>query len=328
MSVGSVSKDIARATRTGSRTIAAAAMSASRNPMTDELFAWADSYISTIDTTRWPTLESGSFNLGLYKPVVYVISLKEQNVMRHSFSMRYNKLGLQAEAHFFPGIWGPDVPEHLVNPSGENSTGAEKWWKSRKGELGCFLAHMLVYRHALKTCPLCDVVVLEADVTFHPRFHALWTEFVTYAPRGNWTAPGGVSKPVGHYHIGGDCFWANATETQQHYNLGGWISRTWGYVMLGTELQGYFRSLQNADRPVNMGIDQILSGNGSDYHVVTPKHVLVYGLPSISTSSENLTSVPDSDVRSSTLDDRLWEWGYIINGGPCRRQSPLPLPAL
>jgi len=309
---------VKRMARTGSRRITTAATSAIQNTMTEELFEWADSHTSKIDTTSWPTLESGNFNLGLYKPVVYVISLEEQNEMRHSFSMRYNKLGLQAEAKFFPGILGQDVPEHLVSPSGENATGAEMFWKQHQGVFGCFLAHMLVYRHALKTCPLCDVVIFEVDVTFHPRFHVLWTEFIKYAPRGNVTAPRGVSKPVSHYHIGGDCFWSNATETQKHYYVGGWISRTWGYVMIGTELLDYFHLLQETNNQQNMGIDQVLSGR-AEYHVVTPKHVLVHALPSISTTSQDVTEVTDIDVdnRLSTLPGSSWHWQFNRPGTGC-----------
>jgi len=308
------------------------------NPISSELLQWSDRASSSVDTSdkkAWPSLPThGHWELGLHRPRVYVISLQPSQQRRSSFAKEFARLGLTVEAaQWLPAINGSMVPELLRNPNGHLARGAEYSFNENLGILGCYLSHLSAYRHSINICAECDVVVFEDDVSFHPDFQRLTTEFMQGVPKEllNGVVDGDrEEKPVAHFHFGGDAFWAPVISKGNSFYQVSWASRTWGYAIKAWHVSALLSKLLHASKPQNMGIDQVL--RSYNFPMVAPLVPLVTSFRTQS-YTENLTA-PDQeqDVGESKRADfwkhACWSATYIPGDACVTDVSGIPTAVL
>eukprot|EP00929_Paragymnodinium_shiwhaense_P033443 TRINITY_DN18368_c0_g1_i1.p1 TRINITY_DN18368_c0_g1~~TRINITY_DN18368_c0_g1_i1.p1 ORF type:complete len:414 (-),score=79.08 TRINITY_DN18368_c0_g1_i1:155-1396(-) len=310
------------------------AAQASKPFFTEQLLAWGDAATRssvTLDHKVWPALEaqpsSKSWDSGLHRPHVYVVSLEQSADRRPLFAAAFRKLGMNVEgAYWLPAINGHDVPVALRNPNGANAHGAEKAFAEAPGVFGCYMSHLLALRQHMRRCPECDLVVFEDDVQFHPQFKAKMQEFTaglpSLLPAAN--ASGAHEVPVARYHLGGDAFWAPVIKSTPTYFQVSWVSRTWGYAVKGREFGSLIEQLRDANSDTNMGVDQQMSGVSfvKKFAVLTPKRPLVISPPG-TVSMTAAKGGKSGSHESIAVDPALWNpkqdcWAATyLPGTPC-----------
>jgi len=296
------------------------------NPISSELLEWCDQASSTVDISdkkAWPSLPThGHWELGLHRPRVYVISLQPSRQRRSNFAREFARLGLTVEAaQWLPAINGSMVPGLLRNPNGHLARGAEYGFNENLGVFGCYLSHLSAYRHSVKICAECDVVVFEDDVSFHPDFQRLSTEFMQGVPKKLLNGlVNGIREelPVAHFHFGGDAFWEPVLSKGDSYYQPVSVSRTWGYAIKAWHVSALLNKLQVVNPPDDFGIDQVL--RSYRFPMVAPLVPLVHSFQNQSYTIDLTGPGQQQDVDDSTRSD-FWEhdcWSAtFLPGDPC-----------
>eukprot|EP00929_Paragymnodinium_shiwhaense_P089117 TRINITY_DN49351_c0_g1_i1.p1 TRINITY_DN49351_c0_g1~~TRINITY_DN49351_c0_g1_i1.p1 ORF type:complete len:525 (-),score=107.42 TRINITY_DN49351_c0_g1_i1:96-1670(-) len=334
-----------------------------RNFITKDIVAWADKHTDSVDTSdkeEWPSLEPlaehkggrEQWSSGLQEPHVYVISMASEGKRRASIANRFRNLRMKVGGvHWLPGVDASQMPAGLRNPNGKAASGLEQAFKMYPGKLGCILAHLMAYHKNLKRCPHCDVLVVEDDVAFHPRFRVKLAEFLSglpswipqdpaRAPKGwpakaqaiehqgsatDWISAYDESQllPVARLHIGGDVFWAPPIRVMPTYYQASWPSRGWGYVVKANYTREIFEHLRATRQP---DIDQQISGLDylQKYAILAPKKPIVLGMKSKSatefgppaTRSDYFKSMGDQDIEAA-FEKACWHECPVVLGD-CR----------
>jgi GR25 family glycosyltransferase involved in LPS biosynthesis len=229
--------------------------------------------------------------------------MEASEARRASFAEKFAMLGFSSSpgsVHWMLGVNGSSVPQQLFDSLGHIT----HQQGMTPGALGCFLSHFLAIDQHMKQCPDCDMVVFEDDVSFHPDFRELWGDFLSGLP--DRVVVDDTSVAPGHLHIGGDGFWIPPVAKGRSYYQGGWVSRTWGYVLRASALQSIVNLLRDVTPAADAGIDQVLGAPDVKRHIsiFSPKLPLVvaFGLGSGTKNNntnfvDGVEAIGDNDVR-------------------------------